>query len=181
MSESTSSVSGLSEELTKCNEKLHLAGSLGLNLLDDKRKLEEEMTILKNQYSKLFEVTGKCSYRLCLYSYYWLFKIIWKRGVSARSKCNGNVRVAIRSVYVYANPLRVGLSEGETWFAAEAVGSQDPEGLQDCWTGGRSERIEAFVGRVRTSSRGNQQGVPWQQATTGGDNQTTHLQLRKGA
>ena len=57
MSESTSSpVSGLSEELTKCNEKLHLAGSLGLNLLDDKRKLEEEMTILKNQYSKLFEV-----------------------------------------------------------------------------------------------------------------------------
>lgn len=50
-------VSELSEELTKCNEKLHLAGSLGMNLLDDKRKLEEEMTILKSQYSKLLEVS----------------------------------------------------------------------------------------------------------------------------
>ena len=51
-------MSELSEELTKCNEKLQLAGSLGMNLLDDKRKLEEEMIILKNQYSKLLEV--KC-------------------------------------------------------------------------------------------------------------------------
>ena len=42
------------------------------------------------------------------------------------------MHAAIRSVCVYANPLCVGLSEGEIRFAAEAVGSQDPEGLQDC-------------------------------------------------
>ena len=57
MLEATSSrVTELSEELTKCNEKLHLAGSLGMNLLEDKRKLEEEMTVLKTRYSKLLEV-----------------------------------------------------------------------------------------------------------------------------
>ena len=61
MLEDTSSrVSELSEELSKCNEKLHLAGSLGMNLLDDKRKLEEEMTTLKSQYSKLLEVANVC-------------------------------------------------------------------------------------------------------------------------
>lgn len=53
-------VSELSEELTKCNEKLHLAGSLGMNLLEDKRKLEEEMKILKTRYSKLLEVQRAC-------------------------------------------------------------------------------------------------------------------------
>ena len=59
MLEATNSrVSELSEELTKCNEKLHIAGSLGINLLEDKRKLEEEMTTLKTQYSNLLEV--KC-------------------------------------------------------------------------------------------------------------------------
>lgn len=57
MLEATSSyVPELSEELTECNQKLYLAGSLGMNLLDDKQKLEDEMTILKSQYSKLLEV-----------------------------------------------------------------------------------------------------------------------------
>jgi len=53
---SSSCVSQLSEELTKCSQQLHLAGNLGINLLDDKLKLEEEVELLRNQYSKLLEV-----------------------------------------------------------------------------------------------------------------------------
>jgi len=55
---SSSCVSQLSEELTKCTQQLHLAGNMGVNLLEDKRKLEERMELLRNQYSKLLEV--KC-------------------------------------------------------------------------------------------------------------------------
>ena len=53
---SSSCVSQLSEELTICSQRLHLAGNLGINLLDDKLKLEEEVELLRNQYSKLLEV-----------------------------------------------------------------------------------------------------------------------------
>ena len=93
-------VSELSEELTKCNEKLHMAGSLGMNLLEDKRKLQEDMTNLKSRYSKLLEV--QLAY--------------------VREKC-----ILKRAVHAC-----IGFREGEIRFAAEAVGSEEREGLQNC-------------------------------------------------
>jgi len=53
---SNTCVSRLSEELTKCTEQLHLAGNMGINLLEDNRKLEEQVKLLQEQYSKLLEV-----------------------------------------------------------------------------------------------------------------------------
>ena len=109
-------VSELSEELTKCNEKLHMAGSLGMNLLEDKRKLQEEMTDLKSRYSKLLEV----------------------QLVYVREKCTLK-----RAVHAF-----IGFREGEIRFAAEAVGSEEREGLQNCRAGIRNKRVATVAERV---------------------------------